>query len=43
MTEGEKALFRIPWKLAYGEQGFPPDIPGRATVGLEVELLELIM
>eukprot|EP00405_Crypthecodinium_cohnii_P003762 CAMPEP_0194765618 /NCGR_PEP_ID=MMETSP0323_2-20130528/26993_1 /TAXON_ID=2866 ORGANISM="Crypthecodinium cohnii, Strain Seligo" /NCGR_SAMPLE_ID=MMETSP0323_2 /ASSEMBLY_ACC=CAM_ASM_000346 /LENGTH=130 /DNA_ID=CAMNT_0039695491 /DNA_START=76 /DNA_END=468 /DNA_ORIENTATION=+ len=43
MTVGEKALFRVPWKLAYGEQGFPPVIPTKATVDFEVELLELIM
>ncbi len=39
MRFGEKAVLRCPPGLAYGSRGFPPVIPGDATLDFEVELL----
>ncbi len=39
MKVGSKANIVCPPELAYGEQGRPPKIPGKATLVFEVELL----
>lgn len=41
MSVGEKYRFVIPYNLAYGEQGRPPQIPGFSTLVFEVELLAI--
>ena len=36
---GEKAKFIIPYQLAYGEQGRPPQIPAKSDLIFDVEIL----
>lgn len=42
MKVGEKADFVIKHEYAYGERGFPPAIPARATLHFEIELLKVL-
>jgi FKBP-type peptidyl-prolyl cis-trans isomerase FkpA len=39
MKVGGKSQLVCPSKLAYGDEGSPPTIPGRATLVFEIELL----
>jgi peptidylprolyl isomerase len=41
MRVGGKRRLVIPWAMAYGAQGSPPEIPGRADLVFEIELLEV--
>lgn len=39
MKKGERAIFKVPPHLAYGEVGFPPLIPPHSTVIFDVEMI----
>eukprot|EP00392_Amoebophrya_sp_AT5.2_P011156 g11231.t1 len=40
MRKGERADFSIPYEKAYGEQGHPPTIPGKADLNFDIELVD---
>ncbi|MCX6182418.1 MAG: FKBP-type peptidyl-prolyl cis-trans isomerase [Bacteroidetes bacterium] len=40
MKEGDKFRFFIPYQLGYGEGGYPPVIPEKATLVFDVELIK---
>jgi len=40
MHRGDRWLLVVPFELGYGSRGRPPDIPPRATLVFEVELLD---
>lgn len=41
MHEGEKAQVIIPWQLAYGANGRPPMIPGKADLIFDMHLIDV--
>ncbi|XP_027135196.1 peptidyl-prolyl cis-trans isomerase FKBP11 isoform X1 [Larimichthys crocea] len=42
VCEGQKIKATIPSHLAYGKKGYPPTIPGDATLEFEVEVVSLM-
>ena len=42
MKVGGKARIVCPSRIAYGEKGRPPVIPGGVSLAFEVELLEVV-
>lgn len=41
LNKGEKAKFIIPYQLAFGEKGIPPQIPEKADVIFDVEITDI--
>ena len=41
MRVGQRCEITIPHLFAYGTRGLPPDVPPRATIIVDAELLEL--
>ncbi len=41
MRKGEKFRFMVPWKLAYGKKGIPPNIPSKTDLIFDIELVEI--
>jgi FKBP-type peptidyl-prolyl cis-trans isomerase len=41
MREGEKVRFIIPWKLAYGREGFSPRIQPKTDLTFDIELVKV--
>ncbi|KAL2895805.1 Peptidyl-prolyl cis-trans isomerase FKBP65 [Bienertia sinuspersici] len=39
MKKGERAIFKVPPTLAYGEVGFPPLVPPHSTLIFDIELI----
>jgi FKBP-type peptidyl-prolyl cis-trans isomerase len=42
MLVGEISKFTMQHEYAYGAEGYPPTIPGKATLVFEIELLEIL-
>jgi FKBP-type peptidyl-prolyl cis-trans isomerase FkpA len=42
MKAGQKVKLTCPARLAYGDQGRPPEVPGGAVVVFEIELVEVV-
>jgi peptidylprolyl isomerase len=40
VKEGGTRRLLIPWQMAYGEKGSPPDIPGRADLVFDIEVIK---